>query len=67
MPRTSLRAEQDQVRARMHALGLGCEEIAAELFISVNTVRTHVRKIFEKLCVSRRNDAVRRARELNLV
>ena len=46
---------------------LTTEEIAAELFISVNTVRTHVRKIFEKLCVSRRNDAVRRARELNLV
>jgi LuxR family maltose regulon positive regulatory protein len=46
---------------------LTTEEIAAELFISVNTVRTHVRKIFEKLGVSRRNDAVRRARELNLV
>ena len=46
---------------------LTTEEIAADLFISVNTVRTHVRKIFEKLCVSRRNDAVRRARELNLV
>jgi LuxR family maltose regulon positive regulatory protein len=46
---------------------LTTEEIAAELFISVNTVRTHVRRIFEKLCVSRRNDAVRRARELKLV
>jgi LuxR family maltose regulon positive regulatory protein len=46
---------------------LTTEEIGAELFISVNTVRTHVRKIFQKLCVSRRNDAVRRARELNLV
>ena len=46
---------------------LTTEEISAELFISVNTVRTHVRKIFEKLRVSRRNDAVRRARELNLV
>ena len=46
---------------------LTTEEIAAELFISVNTVRTHVRRIFEKLGVSRRNDAVRRARELKLV
>ena len=46
---------------------LTTEEIAAELFISSNTVRTHVRRIFEKLCVSRRNDAVRRGRELDLV
>jgi LuxR family transcriptional regulator, maltose regulon positive regulatory protein len=46
---------------------LTTEEIAAEMFISVNTVKTHVRKIFVKLSVSRRNDAVRRAWELNLV
>ncbi len=46
---------------------LTTEEIAAEMFISVNTVKTHVRKILVKLSVSRRNDAVRRAWELNLV
>jgi LuxR family maltose regulon positive regulatory protein len=46
---------------------LTTDEIAAEMFISVNTVRTHVRRILEKLSVSRRNEAVRRGRELGLV
>ncbi|TCC55391.1 LuxR family transcriptional regulator [Kribbella pittospori] len=42
-------------------------EISAELFISVNTVKTHVRNILRKLSVSSRNDAVRRAWDLNLI
>jgi LuxR family maltose regulon positive regulatory protein len=46
---------------------LTTEEIAAVMFISVNTVRTHVRNILRKLAVSRRNEAVRRARDLKLV
>ena len=46
---------------------LTTEEIAATMFVSVNTVRTHVRSILRKLGVSRRNAAVRRARELNLL
>jgi LuxR family maltose regulon positive regulatory protein len=46
---------------------LTTDEIAAEMFISVNTVRTHVRRILEKLAVSRRHEAVRRGRELGLV
>jgi LuxR family transcriptional regulator, maltose regulon positive regulatory protein len=46
---------------------LTTDEIAAAMFISVNTVRTHVRRILEKLDVSRRNEAVRRARDLGLV
>ena len=46
---------------------LTTEEIATAMFVSVNTVRTHVRSILRKLGVSRRNAAVRRARELNLL
>jgi LuxR family transcriptional regulator, maltose regulon positive regulatory protein len=46
---------------------LTTEEIGAEMFISVNTVRTHVRRVLEKLSVSRRNDAVRRGKQLGLV
>ncbi|GAB3985472.1 helix-turn-helix domain-containing protein [Plantactinospora veratri] len=42
-------------------------EIAAELSLSVNTVKTHVRNIYRKLDATRRRDAVRRARELNLI
>ena len=42
-------------------------QLAGALFVSVNTVRTHVRSILRKLAVSRRNQAVRRARELNLL
>ncbi|MGY1686615.1 LuxR C-terminal-related transcriptional regulator [Geodermatophilus sp. SYSU D00867] len=46
---------------------LSTAEIAATMFISVNTVRTHIRSILRKLAVSRRNQAVRRGRELGLV
>ena len=42
------------------------DEIARELFLSVNTVKTYVRGILRKLCVNRRVDAVRRGRELGL-
>lgn len=46
---------------------LSTEEIAAAMYISVNTVRTHVRNILRKLGVSRRNAAVRLARDLELI
>ena len=46
---------------------LSTEEIADAMFVSVNTVRTHVRSILRKLGVPRRNAAVRRARELDLI
>jgi LuxR family transcriptional regulator, maltose regulon positive regulatory protein len=52
---------------RLLAELLSTTEIAAALFVSVNTVRTHVRSILRKLGVARRNDAVRRARELHLL
>ena len=46
---------------------LTTEEIAATMFVSVNTVRTHVRSILRKLSVSRRHQAVRRARALDII
>ena len=42
------------------------EEIAADLVVSMNTVKTHIRSLFQKLTVTRRADAVRRGRALGL-
>ncbi|WP_353946183.1 LuxR C-terminal-related transcriptional regulator [Streptomyces sp. HUAS MG91] len=43
------------------------EEIAAELYLSVNTVKTHLKSVYRKLAVTRRSAAVRRARELQIL
>jgi LuxR family maltose regulon positive regulatory protein len=42
-------------------------EIAAELYVSLNTVKTHLRNIYRRLGVSGRQEAVERAKELDLV
>jgi LuxR family maltose regulon positive regulatory protein len=42
-------------------------EIAAELYVSVNTIRTHMRHLYAKLGVHRRVEAVERARQLGLL
>jgi LuxR family maltose regulon positive regulatory protein len=42
-------------------------EIAALLYISVNTVKTHVKNIYSKLGATRRKDAIRLGRELRLL
>jgi LuxR family maltose regulon positive regulatory protein len=52
---------------RLVADMLATAEIAATMFISVNTVRTHIRSILRKLGVSRRNQAVRKAKERGLL
>ncbi|CAL9398427.1 LuxR C-terminal-related transcriptional regulator [Streptomyces sp. Tu 3180] len=52
---------------RRLALTMSTEEIAADLYVSVNTVKTHLKGVYRKLSVNRRNEAVRRARELDLL
>jgi LuxR family maltose regulon positive regulatory protein len=51
---------------RLLGTSLSTSEIGDELFISVNTVRSHVKSIYGKLNVHRRYEAVGRARELGL-
>jgi LuxR family transcriptional regulator, maltose regulon positive regulatory protein len=46
---------------------LSAPEIAAEVFLSTSTVKTHMRHIYEKLGVHKRTEAVERARELGLL
>lgn len=52
---------------RLLPSALSQREIAAELYVSFNTVRTHTRVIFSKLGVTSRAEAVTRARELGLI
>ncbi len=49
------------------AQGHSNQEIAAKLFVSLSTVKTHLQNLFEKLDVKRRMQAVEKARRLNLI
>ncbi|HJP55492.1 MAG TPA: response regulator transcription factor [Gemmatimonadales bacterium] len=49
------------------AVGLSNREIAARAFVSENTVKTHLSRVFDKLGASRRTQAVQRARQLRLI
>jgi LuxR family maltose regulon positive regulatory protein len=52
---------------RLLRTDLGGPEIARELVVSLNTVRTHTKNIYAKLGVNNRRAAVRRAEELDLL
>ena len=49
------------------AQGHSNEEIAAKIFVSVSTVKTHNQNLFEKLDVKRRIQAVEKAKRLSLI
>ncbi|MGF9760009.1 helix-turn-helix transcriptional regulator, partial [Microvirga sp. 0TCS3.31] len=64
--RPSLLTERESQVLGLLAQMNSTEEIAAALFVSTNTVKTHLKGIFGKLGVNRRVDAVRRGRTLDL-
>lgn len=49
------------------ASGLSNREIAGQLFVSENTVKTHSSRLFEKLNAKRRTQAVQMAKEFGLI
>jgi DNA-binding CsgD family transcriptional regulator len=52
---------------QLMAKGLSNAEIAEQLFVSLNTIKTHSSKIFEKLEVKRRTQAAEKAKQLNII
>ncbi|HUM69375.1 MAG TPA: LuxR C-terminal-related transcriptional regulator, partial [Chloroflexota bacterium] len=52
---------------RLIAQGLSNQEIGERLFLALDTVKGHNRRIYDKLSVQRRTEAIARARELGLL
>jgi DNA-binding NarL/FixJ family response regulator len=59
--------EREREVLQLLADGRSNKDIAARLGLSPNTVKTHVARLFEKLRVARRTQAISLARELGLV
>ena len=49
------------------AKGLSNQEIASQLFVSLNTVKTHSSNVFFKLGAQRRTQAIQKAKELGII
>ena len=67
---TSLRApltRRESVVLRCLPTLMSNPEIADELYISINTVKSHLRSIYRKLGTATRRETVQRARELRLI
>ncbi len=60
-------SDREEVVLRYLPTTLSKAEIASEMLVSVNTVKTHMKNIYRKLDVTDRAHAVRRARTLHLV
>ncbi|HEX5878849.1 MAG TPA: response regulator transcription factor, partial [Actinomycetota bacterium] len=59
--------ERELAVLRLLATRLSNREIGRQLYVSVNTVRTHIQAVYRKLGVGTRADAVAHARELGLL
>ncbi|WP_271410015.1 LuxR C-terminal-related transcriptional regulator [Pseudomonas sp. Q1-7] len=64
---SSLLSQRERAVLQLLAEGFSNLEIGGQLFISVNTVKTHTKKINSKLGVKRRTQAVMRAKSLGLL
>lgn len=52
---------------QLMAEGLSNQEIAARLFLSLNTIKTHSSRLFEKMNVGRRTQAIDTAKKLGII
>jgi LuxR family maltose regulon positive regulatory protein len=59
-------SERELEVLRLLGTDLNGPEIARELMVSLNTLRTHTKNIYDKLRVNNRRAAVHRAEELDL-
>lgn len=69
---TSLISQLEISKRELEILGLMAqghsnEEIAAKIFVSLSTVKTHNQNLFIKLDVKRRTQAIEKAKRLNLI
>ena len=60
-------SKRELVILSLLAQGHSNQEIAAKLFVSLSTVKTHNQNLFDKLDVKRRIQAVEKAKRLNLI
>jgi LuxR family maltose regulon positive regulatory protein len=60
-------SEREQAILRYLPTMMSNQEIAGELFVSVNTVKTHLKAIYRKLDATGRREAVQRGRDLGLM
>lgn len=52
---------------QLMAEGLTNQEIASRLFVSLNTIKTHTSRLFEKMDVKRRTQAIEKAKRLSII
>jgi LuxR family maltose regulon positive regulatory protein len=67
VPLPDMLTDREQAVLRLMTTSMSTAEIAGELCLSVNTIKTHLAAIYRKLSVGRRREAVLRARELELL
>ncbi len=66
LKRRGISARELEVLEKM-TTGLSNQEIADQLFVSLNTIKTHTASLYLKLDAKRRTQAIQKAKELQLI